>query len=256
MTNQLPRRAGVTRRCLTNSVNRAKYMNAPPWPQISASSPGSWTGAPGHPSCSGCAGSGLRRARRDLAFSAFFLLSAAAFLLLGVLDGLAARPPHGPRAAWERRSLMTSSDADDGALGLYVRRVRFLATSCEAGNQPVVPCCARRTSEMPFLCCFRKRTVHACGAGSALKEKASLLPFWGTWKILLSPRTYSSLPMRQSISVEPSSEACSEKRRHGLPGYIAGRESVVVVLILATARSRIDVLAAQLLAEARCGSSG
>ena len=66
-----------------------------------------------------------------LAFSAFFLLSAAAFFSLPSLMA-AARAALRASGRWDRRSLITSREAPTMARWcLTVRRVRFLATSCK-----------------------------------------------------------------------------------------------------------------------------
>lgn len=113
----------------------------------------------------------------DLAFSAFFFDSAAAFFSLPSLTAWA-RAAARAAGAIDRFSLMTSREAPTIARWcLTVFRVRFLVTS----------------SERPFLCIRRYKMVQAILRGFFLcRNRLSLFPFENR-KLLLSPLT-KSLP--------------------------------------------------------------
>jgi len=88
-----------------------------------------------------------------------------------------------------------------------------------------------RTSEMPFLCCLRKRTVQAIRRGFLrCRKRDSDFPFWKR-KILLSPRT-NSLPCLQAKSISichllPREHHHQRHRRRHVPESGSSRDRAI-----------------------------
>lgn len=133
--------------------------------------------------------SGLARGLRLLSL---LLAVARRLLVLARLDGGVARGRTGFGALCAALLDHVQRGTDDATLRLDGAARALLGDflrGCQISHHPCYGWTYVRTSEIPFLCCLRKRMVHAMRRGFLrCRKRDSDLPFWKR-KILLSPRT-------------------------------------------------------------------